>query len=167
MAQIHTCQIAVAESAIDANGHVNNIEFVRWMQEAAVSHSDAAGCTAATKQVGATWVVRSHHIQYLRPAFAGDRITVRTWVADFRRAFSLRKYEFVRTQEMNGDAASFLLAASPFSSTPRGEVLARGETDWVFVDLTTGRPRSIPNSITALFEVVSTVDGDGQRQHGK
>ena len=166
MARVYTCQIAVAESAIDANGHVNNIEFVRWMQEAAVSHSDAAGCTAATKQAGATWVVRSHHIQYLRPAFAGDRITVRTWVADFRRAFSLRKYEFVR--ENNGDAARFLLATSPFSSIPGSEVLARGETDWVFVDLATGRPRSIPNSITGLFEVVSTLDGDSERrQHGK
>ena len=163
MEQVHACQIAVAESAIDANGHVNNIEFVRWMQEAAVSHSDAAGCTAATKQAGATWVVRSHHIQYLRPAFAGDRITVRTWVADFRRAFSLRKYEFVR--ETNGDAVSFLRDASALSSVPGGgAVLARGETDWVFVDLATGRPRSIPNSITALFEIISAVDGGSARQ---
>src|SRR3954465_5338046 len=84
-------------AAIDANGHANNVEFVRWMQEAAVAHAEAAGGTAAAMAaLGAAWVVRSHRIEYLRPAFAGDRLAVVTWVADFRRAFSLRKYEFVR-----------------------------------------------------------------------
>src|SRR4051794_31423300 len=91
---IHTYSIQVPPTSIDANGHVNNIEFVRWMQEAAVAHADAAGCTAATQQAGATWVVRAHQIEYLRPAFEGDRIDVLTWVADFRRAFSTRKYKF-------------------------------------------------------------------------
>jgi acyl-CoA thioester hydrolase len=126
-------EVEVSAAAIDGNGHANNVEYLRWMQEAAWSHSDAAGCTAATRSAGATWVVRSHHVEYLRPAFAGDRVEVRTWVADFRRAFSLRKYELVR----RGD----------------GAVLARGETNWAFVDAGSGRPRSIPDLIRALFEV--------------
>ena len=96
MAHVYTYEIEVAASAIDANGHANNVEFVRWMQDAAVSHADERGCTAATRAAGAAWVVHSHRIEYRRPAFAGDRIRVRTWVADFRRAFSLRKYEMVR-----------------------------------------------------------------------
>jgi acyl-CoA thioester hydrolase len=125
--------VEVAPSAIDANGHANNVEYLRWMQEAAWSHSDVVGCTAATRSAGATWVVRSHHVEYLRPAFAGDAVEVRTWVADFRRAFSLRKYELVR----RGD----------------GALLARGETDWVFVDASSGRPRSVPEPIRALFDV--------------
>ena len=124
-------KIQVPPTAIDANGHVNNVEFVRWMQEAAVAHSDAAGCTAATLAVGATWVIRSHSIEYLKPAFAGDYIEVRTSVADFRRAFSHRRYEFVRPKD--------------------GVVLARGQTDWVYLDAATGRPRSIPEAIVAMF----------------
>jgi acyl-CoA thioester hydrolase len=52
-------------------------------------------------------------------------------VVNLRRAFSLRKYEFVRPAD--------------------GVVLARGETDWVFIDSTTGRPRSIPQEIQATF----------------
>ena len=133
MAQTHVYELEVTASAIDANGHANNVEYLRWMQEAATSHAAAVGCTAATRAAGATWVVRSHHIEYLRPAFAGDVVEVRTWVADFRRAFSLRKYEFVRC----GDRT----------------VLARGETDWIFVDVSSGRPRSVPQQIQALFEV--------------
>src|SRR6476646_6470477 len=124
VSSIHTYTIHVPAASIDANGHVNNIEFVRWMQEAAVAHADAAGCTAATLQAGATWVVRAHQIEYLRPAFQGDRIDVLTWVADFRRVFSTRKYKFVR----------------PSDNT----VLAKGATDWVFVDARTGRPKSVP-----------------------
>jgi len=128
----HRHEIQVARSSIDANGHANNIEFVRWMQEAAIAHADVRGCTAATREAGAVWVVHTHHIEYLRPAFAGDRIQVLTWLANLRRAFSLRKYEFVRVSD--------------------NVVLARGETDWVFVDASTGRPRSIPESIKLMFE---------------
>ena len=136
----YTYPIEVPPSAIDAQGHVNNVEFVRWMQEAAVAHADACGCTAAAMAgVGAMWVVRSHHIEYLRPAFAGERISVLTWVANFRRAFSLRRYKFVR----DGD----------------GVVLARGETDWVFVDATSGRPRSVPEGIAGIFAVIGDEPG--------
>jgi acyl-CoA thioester hydrolase len=134
----HTYEIEVTAAAIDAVGHVNNVEYVRWMQDAATSHSDAVGCTSATRAAGAAWVVRSHRIEYLRPAFAGDRVLVRTWVADMRRAASLRHYEFARASD--------------------GAVLARGETDWVYVEASTGRPRSIPGPIRALFHLEAGPD---------
>lgn len=132
MAQ-HIHRIEVSEASIDRLGHVNNVEYVRWMQDAATAHADALGCTAATRAAGAAWMARRHQIEYLKPAFAGDRIEVRTWVADVRRAFSLRRYEFIRT----GDDT----------------LLARGETDWVYVDLASGRPRSVPQEIQAMFEL--------------
>jgi acyl-CoA thioester hydrolase len=131
--RVYGYEFEVPAEAIDANGHVNNVEFVRWMQDAAVAHADARGLTAATREAGATWVVRSHRIDYLRPAVAGDRINVMTWVADFRRAFSLRRYRFTRASD--------------------GTVLARGETDWVFVDVKTGRPKSVPEELKGMFEV--------------
>jgi acyl-CoA thioester hydrolase len=131
--RVYEYEFEVPTGAIDANGHVNNVEFVRWMQDAAVRHADARGLTAATREAGATWVVRSHRIDYMRPAMAGERITDMTWVADFRRAFSLRRYRFARA----GD----------------GTALARGETDWVFVDVKTGRPKSVPEGLKSMFEV--------------
>ena len=130
---LHEYAFPVPVPAIDANGHVNNVEFVRWMQDAAVAHADAAGCTAATLAAGATWVVRSHHVDYLRPAVAGDTIRVLTWVANVRRAFSLRRYQFRRAAD--------------------NTLLARGETDWVFLDTKTVRPRSIPQEIMQGFEL--------------
>ncbi|MBL8541007.1 MAG: acyl-CoA thioesterase, partial [Betaproteobacteria bacterium] len=112
MRRVYRFDFPVPDAAIDRNGHVNNVQYVQWMQDVAILHSDATGCMAATTAIGATWVVRSHRIEYLRPALAGDRIIVFTWVAGMRKVRSLRKYRFVRAAD--------------------GEVLAQGETDWAF-----------------------------------
>ncbi len=133
--RLFTLPVQANERDIDSNGHVNNIVYVQWMQEVAIAHSDAVGCTAATHAAGCTWVARSHHIEYLRPAFAGDRIRLETWVVDAtRKSSSPRRYRMVRESD--------------------GAVLARGETLWVFVDVASGRPRSIPAEVIDCFEVV-------------
>jgi len=122
---------SVPESAIDQNGHVNNVAYVQWMQDVAIRHFEASGCADAPQVMGGTWVARSHRIDYLRPAFLGDSIEARTWVAALRRVRSTRRYEFVRLDD--------------------GAVLARGETDWVFVGAETGRPMTIPDVIRDAF----------------
>ncbi len=129
---IHRVEIVVEPGAMDSNAHVNNVEYVRWMQQAAIAHADAVGCTRATAEAGASWVVRSHHIEYLRPAFAGEHLTILTWVSTVRRSSSLRKYRVVRGAEL----------------------LARGETVWVFVDATTGKPRPIVAEVRRVFTLV-------------
>ena len=125
----------VPEEAVDDNGHVNNVVFVQWMQDAALRHSGAVGCTGATREDGATWVVRSHRVEYVVPAYAGEGITVETWVSSFRKVRSLRKYRFLRSAD--------------------GTPLARGETDWVYVDVRSGRPRAVPGRVSGLFTLVA------------
>ena len=132
MNAIHEYTLVIPAEAIDANRHANNVEYVRWMQEAAISHADAAGGTTATRAAGASWVVRSHHVEYLRPVFADETVTLQTWVSTLRKTSSLRKYRFVRGSEL----------------------IARGETMWVFVDASTGRPRAIPEGVLSVFVLV-------------
>ena len=129
---IYQHRLVISTGAIDANGHANNVEYVRWMQEAAIAHADAAGCSEATRAAGASWVVRSHHVEYLRPVFAGENLTVQTWVATVRKSSSLRKYRFWRD----------------------GELVARGETMWVFIAAATGRPVGIPAAVSSAFVLV-------------
>jgi acyl-CoA thioester hydrolase len=131
MTNAYKHHISVLDEVVDVNGHVNNVQYVQWMQDAAVRHSGTVGCTRLTESLGATWVIRSHKVKYFRPAFAGDRIDVLTWVSGFRKVRSLRKYRFNRVSD--------------------GAVLAEGETDWVFVDAATGRPRLIPAEIRLAF----------------
>jgi acyl-CoA thioester hydrolase len=135
MKPIYQFEIEVTARDVDRNGHVNNVVYIRWMQDAAIAHARASGCTKASEAVGATWVVRTHHIEYLLPLFAGDKVTVLTWPANFQRVRSLRKYKFVRTKD--------------------GALVARAETDWVFVNAKTGRPQSIPEEVRNTLPVVS------------
>ena len=134
MDAIYRFEFKVPAEAVDINGHVNNVMYVQWMQDVAVRHAEDLGGRRMAEAMGATWVVRTHQIEYFRPAFAGDTITVLTWVSDFRKVRSLRKYKFIRTADQT--------------------VLVRAHTDWVFVNATTGRPLSVPDDIWALFTIV-------------
>ena len=122
----------IPESAIDENGHVNNVVYVQWMQDIAVEHYASIGGIAA-QGPDSTWVVREHRIEYFLPAFLGEEIEIKTWVENIRRVRSLRKYEFIRKAD--------------------AKVLVKGETDWVFVDIKTGSPHAIPEEVSNVFNL--------------
>jgi acyl-CoA thioester hydrolase len=124
-------RFTIPDDSVDQNGHVNNVQYVQWMQDIAVRHYESIGGLPPTQEIGATWVVRSHHIQYLAPTFVGDEIEARTWVVNLRRVRSLRRYEFTRLLD--------------------GVLLVRGETNWVFVDAHSGKPRAIPEAVVRIF----------------
>lgn len=139
MPRIYSRIIEVPDAAIDRNGHVNNLEYLRWMQEIATEHSAARGWSIERYlETGCSWVVRSHFVEYVRPAYAGDRIAAHTWVHDMGSSSSRRRYLFRR----EGD----------------GTVVARAETLWVFVDIHSGRARRIPQELRASFHLVTAED---------
>ena len=127
---IYSKTIHIPESAIDENGHVNNVTYVQWMQDIAVEHYASIGGIEA-QGADSTWVVREHKIEYFLPAFLSEEIEVKTWVENIRRVRSLRKYEFTRTSD--------------------GKTFVKGETDWVFVDVKTGSPRAVPEAVIKVF----------------
>jgi acyl-CoA thioester hydrolase len=132
---VYIYTFSVPQDAIDENGHVNNVHYVQWMQDVAVRHYEFIGGVPPMQALGATWMVRSHHIEYLAPAFAGDEIEIRTWVVNVRRVRSLRRYEFVRKSD--------------------GRLLSKGETDWVFVNAISGRPLAIPEEVVHLLPLLT------------
>jgi len=130
--RIYSKRFEIGPEAMDGQGHVNNLAYVAWMQEVAIEHSAAVGWPMTRYQeIGAGWVVRSHFVEYLRPAFAGDRIAVHTWVPEFTQRSTPRRYLFVRE--------------------PGRELLAQAETRWVFIDLATGRRRPLPDDLLTSF----------------
>ena len=135
----------VTTDEIDGVGHVNNIEYLRWMQHAAIAHSAAQGWPSkAYYELGQGWVVRSHFIEYLVPAFSGDEIVVRTWVADMKRVTSMRRYELLRLAD--------------------GKQLATASTNWAFVKFATLQPCRVPAEVLNAFELVP--DGDDRNSAG-
>jgi acyl-CoA thioester hydrolase len=133
--RIYSKRFAVPAAAIDRQGHVNNLAYVAWMQDVAIEHSAAVGWPMDRYlTLGAGWVVRSHFVEYLRPAFAGEQLAIHTWVPEFTQRATPRRYLFVREDDR--------------------QLLAQAETRWVFVDLATGRRRALPGELIAAFEVV-------------
>ena len=124
----------VTADEIDELGHANNLVYLRWLQDAALAHSAVQGWPPEVySRLGTGWVVRSHEITYERPAFEGDAVVVRTWVASFRKASSVRRYDVVRCRD--------------------GKRLATAATNWAFVNYSTGLPTRILPEIIGAFEL--------------
>lgn len=129
-------EILVPAEALDSNGHVNNVVYLRWIQDSAVEHARATGGAHAARAVSGLWVVRRHEIDYLHPAFEGDRLLSLTWVVRFRKARSFRRHQLIRL--------------------PDHVLIARGESQYAFVDAHTGRPRPVPETVADCFTPLGT-----------
>jgi acyl-CoA thioester hydrolase len=128
----HALEVTVSPQDIDELGHASNIVYLRWVQDAALSHTTALGLGHAEyRALGKAWVVRKHEIEYLRPALEGDVLVIETRVASMSVASSVRKTRILRA----------------------GVELCRAETDWVFVDTDRGRPCRIPAEVRDRFPI--------------
>ncbi len=123
--------IAVQPEDIDQLGHVNNVTYVRWIQDAAVAHWNAAA--PASDLARLVWVVVRHEIDYKQAAFLGDRIIARTWVGSATRITFERYTELLRA----GDRAA----------------LAKARTLWCPLDMQTGKPTAVSPEVRARFSV--------------
>lgn len=132
MPAIHTETFRVRYYECDAYGHLNNTNYLRWMQEAAFAASSAVGYDFARYDaLDHLWLVRESEVEYLAPLAYGDEVQVKTWVEDFRRFLSRRAYEFI-------------LVSS-------GQAVARAATDWAYVNAKTLRPAAIPQAMRLAF----------------
>lgn len=130
---VFTYETVVEPEDIDQLGHVNNTVYVSWLQEAAIAHSTSLGWPIeAYVKLGSCWVVSSHYIKYLRPAYLGQTVQVKTWIAHLDGRHSWRRY----------------------SISCNGKLLAEAETTWAFVNFATKHPCRIPDEVAASFVVV-------------
>lgn len=128
----HTRSFPVRYYECDAYAHLNNGNYLRYMQEAAFDASNAAGYDHDRyQQLGAIWLIRDTEVEFLRPLRYGDTAEVKTWVGDFGSVRSRRMYEFYQAGSQ--------------------ELYARGSTDWVFLDVETFQPTAIPAEVKAGF----------------
>lgn len=129
IAKVFEHPLRVVAADIDAQGHVNNVVYLRYAQDAAVAHWRSV--TKPEQRETSAWVARRHEIDYLRPGFEGDELLARTWVGDASGATFDRFVEIVRTTD--------------------GEVLAKVRTVWVLIDPKSLRPRRVDAAIRAPF----------------
>jgi hypothetical protein len=64
--------VAIDPSDIDFMGHVNNASYLKWVQEAVISHW--RGIAPAEEIARHLWVALKHEITYRKPAFVNDDV---------------------------------------------------------------------------------------------
>jgi len=123
--------VAVMPEAIDEQNHVNNIVYLRWVQEVATAHWQAIASSEAQGEIG--WVVLRHEIDYKAPAGLGDEIVLRTWVGKATRLTFERFTEILRRSD--------------------GQLLSKTRTLWCPINAQTGRPGRVPLEVRKQFSI--------------
>lgn len=120
--------IAAQPADIDELGHVNNSVWVRWIQDMATAHWNAA---ASPEHIAAyVWVVVRHEIDFAGNIGPGESVKGRTWVGEAPRGA-----KFDRHVEFSRD----------------GKVIVRAKTTWAILDRVTGRILRVPKDVAARF----------------
>jgi len=124
-------RVEIDPGDIDLLGHVNNVTYLRWVQDAAVAHWTAFA--PAPDQEKLVWVVVRHEIDYKQPARPGDQIIARTWVGNATRVRFERHTELLRAADRT--------------------LLAKALTLWCPIDRSTGKPAGVSPEVRARFSV--------------
>lgn len=119
--------IQIVPSDIDDLGHVNNVVYLRWVQEVAAAHWENVAPSVLKSKYA--WVVLRHEIDYKNPGFLNDKIVGETWVGTHNGP---RFDRFVKIQS-------------------HGKVLAEAKTTWCLLDAKSFRPVRIPEEILELL----------------
>jgi len=112
---------------IDGQGHVNNVAYLRWVQDVAVAHWRYAATDGQQEKFG--WVVVRHEIDYKKQSFLNDEITATTWVGEWSKVTCERFTEIFRGNEL----------------------LVKGRTLWCMLDRETGKPSRIEPELIERF----------------
>jgi acyl-CoA thioester hydrolase len=123
--------VRVAPADVDGLNHVNNIVYLRWVQEVAKAHWFSAA--PAEDQAGLVWMVVRHEIDYLSAAGPDEDVVLRTWIGAAAGLRFDRHTEVLRT----GDR----------------KVLAKAKSVWVPIDAATGRPKRVSDRVRKMFSV--------------
>lgn len=92
MKLVHTKTFTITEDHLDKNKHVNNVQYVHWMEDAAAEHWNSL--KDQTEYRNDYWVLMDHHIQYKKQVYLGEEMTVKTYPENPEGLRQPRKVEF-------------------------------------------------------------------------
>lgn len=84
----YSFRVKVAENHLDILKHVNNVQYLYWVQDAAIKHWTLLTTPEIDKKY--FWVVARHEIDYLSSALLNDKLTIKTWIGKSKGKISER-----------------------------------------------------------------------------
>lgn len=128
--QTYATKLIVKPEHIDDLNHVNNIQYVTWVQDIAIEHWEEA--TTKPVKDNYFWILLEHHISYKKPAFLNDVLEVKTYIKENKGVTSLRCVDFYN-KETN-------------------TLLASSTTTWCLFNRTSEKPNRITAEIMNCFK---------------
>ena len=122
-----THSFRVSADVIDVQGHVNNVAYVKWIQDVAVAHWLSVTTEIEREKYG--WVVLRHEIDYKKQAFENEEVTATTWVGEPTR-----------------------ISWERFTEITRGEdLLVKARSVWCLIDKPTKKPIRITRELIKIL----------------
>jgi len=120
-------QLKVEEKHLDALNHVNNVVYLKWVNDISEKHWSLI----SNKDLNAkyVWVVLRHELDYVGEAKLGDEISIYTWVGETKGVKSVRHVHIYKEDR----------------------VLLRAASTWCLIDQKTLRPSRIKEDILKLL----------------
>lgn len=133
----HIVELVVQPEHIDAYNHVNNSIYLNWLDRAAWSHSARLGisleeCLRLRRGMAA----HRTEIDYVLAALLADEVAVATWIVSTDRKLRVeRRFQVVRKRDAT--------------------TLARARTDYVCINLDSGRAARMPAVFSQTYRVTT------------
>lgn len=144
MRHVYQCPLRWAD--MDALGHVNNVTYVDYLQEARVDMMSLHGMSSVGKELADGVVVVRHEIEFLAPlVFRPEPIRIETWLTRLRAASFELAYEIL---DVGGDGSRHVYTRASTVLTP-----------FVFAEERPRRINAEESAMLASFADVEPADG--------
>jgi acyl-CoA thioester hydrolase len=127
--EIYEKIIIVKATDLDELKHVNNVQYVQWIQDIAKEHWE----NRVSEEILNTcfWVVIRHEIDYKKQAFLDDELIIQTFVGDQTHVTSQRFVNILNKQTK--------------------KVLVKAKSTWCLMDYKTKKPVKISAEMLRVF----------------
>jgi acyl-CoA thioester hydrolase len=126
----HTCLVSVRSYECDAYGHVNNAEYLHYLEYARHEYLKDIGVSIPElRGSGYALLVAKVSIEYRRPAVTDDQLVITTTA--------------LRQSIVGGVLRQVITRAEPNQNGSQPVVVAEADVTWVCVD-SRGRPVRLP-----------------------
>jgi acyl-CoA thioester hydrolase len=118
---------------IDGLNHTNNAVYVRWCEQAGWAHSEALGLSLQDyHRLDRAMAIRRGEYDYILPTAQDEALVLGTWlVAGDGKLAMERRFQLVRERD--------------------GATVLRGRWDLVCIELSSGRPRRMPQEFLEAY----------------
>ena len=122
--------VTVIPAHQDEFAHTNNVTYLQWLEKAAWGHSQALGLDIAVHKLEAVDDGSSRDVEVA--THVGDELAIGTWIsANDGKLSTVRDYQIIRLADK--------------------KTVLTGQTHFITVDMTTGKPKRMPPEFVAAY----------------